>query len=303
MTKKENLELAQMLLELYSGILFHHREFAPGNREEIQYTLDCPEFQTLREKYDLEKIAGKGSDFARSRRLMHWMAPRLTHSGWYDNHVDCNALDLLEYSLDNPEQGINCLNKAKILEECCLALGIHARRVYIMPFSPYDFDNHVVTEVYDRGMEKWIMLDPTTDGYFVDEAKTPLSLLEMREKFAADQFVTYVRASDRLGNLEKLRSKYREQNAYICKNLFYFGVDQQCCFGETGDCLWFCPAHYSIRENRIGNARYRMNHMPEEYSDMVEYWQEQLEKLERSGEPERTSIERMRLPPEGERNG
>ena len=32
-----------------------------------------------------------------------------------------------------------------------------------MPYSPYDFDNHVVVEIYDK---KWIMLDPTTDGIF-----------------------------------------------------------------------------------------------------------------------------------------
>ena len=47
-----------------------------------------------------------------------------------------------------------------------------------MPYSPYDFDNHVVVEIYDK---KWIMLDPTIDGIFIDENRTPLSLLEIRE--------------------------------------------------------------------------------------------------------------------------
>ena len=70
-------------------------------------------------------------------------------------------------------------NKSKILAECCLALGIPARRVFIMPFSPYDTDNHVVNEIYDDTREKWVMMDPTTGGMFVDENRTPLSLIEM----------------------------------------------------------------------------------------------------------------------------
>ena len=76
------------------------------------------------------------------------------------------------------------MNKSKILVECCLALGIYARHVCIMPYSPYDIGSHVVTEIFDRSLEKWVMLDPTTDGFFIDENKVALSLFEMRDKFA-----------------------------------------------------------------------------------------------------------------------
>ena len=102
------------------------------------------------------------------------------------------------------------MNKSKILVECCLALGIYARRVSIMPFSPYDLDNHVVTEIYDRTLKKWIMLDPTTDGYFVDDASTALSLLEMRNKFANAEFITFVYPVKKsyLCQIEKLALKY-----------------------------------------------------------------------------------------------
>ena len=136
MTQKEQKENSQYLLNVFSGILFNNQTFDEGNNDEIVYNFACPEFETLKEKYNLEEIAGKGSDFKKAKRLLHYLAPRLTHSSWYDNHVPCNALDLLEYSLNTPEQGINCLNKSKILEECCLSLGIYARRVRIMPYSP-----------------------------------------------------------------------------------------------------------------------------------------------------------------------
>lgn len=297
MTKQEKSEISGEKLRIYSGILFHNQDFAEGNQVPISYDFSCPEYQVLKEKYALEEIAGKGSDFIRARRLLHYLAPRLTHSSWYDNHVPCNALALLEYSLNHKEQGINCLNKSKILQECCLALGIYARRMYIMPYSPYDFDNHVVTEIYDRKLKKWIMLDPTTDGYFVDGNKSPLSLLEMREKFANDQFITYVRATDSLKDLKKLQTKYENENAYICKNLFYFMADLENRFGDSDHLLRFCPVNYSIKKNLIGNITYRLNHIPEELAQFTDQWKNELEYVEKSEERPLTDIEMLRVPP------
>lgn len=289
MTNKEWRELQKDQQNIYSGILFHNQTFAQENEtDQIRYDFSCPEFEELRETYELETIAGKGSDFTKAKRLLHHFAPRLHHCSWYDNHVPCNALALLEYSLDNPDQGINCLNKSKILAECCLAIGIYARRVWIMPYSPYDFDNHVVTEIYDRKLKKWIMLDPTTDGYFVDDRKKPLSLLELRERFANDQFVTFVLSTNRLVDLNKLKDKYAYYNTYICKNLFYFTVEQENHFGPGNNYLNICPEHYSISRNRIGNARFRINHMPEEYREFLDHWKNQLEKFETAEEPRKT---------------
>lgn len=293
MTRKEMQEIAQQMLDVYSGTLFHNQEFESGNTEEIIYEFDCPEYAELRNKYNLVKIAGKGSDFARAKRLLHYLAPRLMHSSWYDNHIECNALRLLEYSLDNPEQGINCLNKSKILVECCMALGIFARRVSIMPFSPYDFDNHVVAEIYDRSLEKWIMLDPTTDGYFIDETKTPLSLLEMRSKFANAEFITFVLSTESLRDIQKLRVKHLDTNMYICKNLFYFQVEQYSTFGEKDSFLQFIPLHYSIKRSKQANLKYRIDNLPTEYEDFRKELEASVPRLEQYQEPQRTNIHSM----------
>ncbi|MBO5656955.1 MAG: transglutaminase family protein, partial [Agathobacter sp.] len=277
------------MLDVYRGILFQNQEFEDGNTEEIIYEFDCPEFEELRNQYDLVRIAGKGSDYSRGKRLLHYLAPRLTHSSWYDNHIECNALRLLEYSLNNPEQGINCLNKAKILVECCLAVGIYARRVSIMPFSPYDFDNHVVTEIYDRELQKWIMLDPTTDGYFVDDRKTPLSLLEMRSKFANAEFITFVRSTESLKDLQKLREKHLETNLYICKNLFYFQVEQYSTFGVKDKFLCFVPLHYSLKKTKQANLKYRLDNLPAQYEELRIKLEERVPELEQYQEPQRTT--------------
>ena len=293
MTRKEWNAVSEQNIGIYSGILFHNQVFGTGDQRKIRYDFKNENLKTLALRYDLEAIAGRGSDFTRARRLMHYLAPRLTHCSWYDNHVPCNALDLLEYSLNKPEQGINCLNKAKILQECCMSQGIHARRVGIMPFSPYDFDNHVVTEIYDRQLESWIMLDPTTDGYFMDGEGNPLSLLEMRHRFANDLPVTFVPATARKKDYEALRKKYPSSNAYICKNLFYFLVDAQCGFGEPEERLIVCPEGYSVRENQIQNTRFRINHMPEEYADFIPTFRERLERLEQTGEKAYTHVSCM----------
>ena len=201
MTEKEAFETEQRVFDIYSGILINNQEFAgSGETAEITYDFDCPEYKTLIEKYGIDKIAGEGTAFQRGVRLMHWMAPKLTHKSNYDSHIPVNALDLLDYSLGRPERGINCLNKSKILAECCLAVGIYARRVSILPYSPYDGDNHVVTEIFDEDMGKWVMLDPTTDGFFVDEEGGILSVLELREKFARQDFATFaVCTEDQIG--------------------------------------------------------------------------------------------------------
>ena len=293
MTKKESQALAQHMLNIYNGILFHHQAFDAGNGEEIVYEFHCPEFKELRSKYNLLKIAGKGSEFARAKRLLHYLAPRLTHSPWYDNHIECNALRLLEYSLDNPEQGINCLNKTKILVECCLAVGIFARRMRILPFSPYDFDNHVVAEVYDSALEKWIMLDPTTDGYFIDKDKNPLSLLEMRDKFANAEFVTFVSSTDSLKDVQKLRAKHLDKNMYICKNLFYLQAEQYSTFGVKGDYLHFIPVHFSPREREQANLKYRIKNLPEEYEDFRKELQKRFYASEQSPAPQGTEIQAL----------
>ena len=276
MTDQENLQVQNNLFDIYSGILFNNQTFADsGEKAEITYNFDCPEYKTLIEKYGIDKIAGEGAAFERGVRLMHWMAPKLTHKPDYDSHIPVNAIDLLDYSLEQPEHGINCLNKSKILTECCLALGIYARRVSILPYSPYDGDNHVVTELYDEVMGKWIMLDPTMDGYFVDEAGCPLSLLELREKFARQEFATFVVCTEEKSDLQKLNDQHMEDNAYFCKNLFRLLVDSYNGFGNGNLDLKFLPVGYDLKGNMMRNAEYRIRRCPEGEASFRK-WQEKI---------------------------
>ena len=251
------------LYDIYRGILCNNQSFQLGKQAQVEYRFDCPEYAELKEKYHLNEIAGNGTELEHSVRLLKYLAPKLTHSAWYDNSVPCNGLALLEYSLEQPEHGINCLNKSKILEECCLALGIYARRVRMLPYSPFDSDCHVVTEIFDRTLGKWCMLDPTTNGYLVDETGSVLSLLEARERMAQAGFVTFCRADETVQDLHEVAQKEMEWSAYFAKNLFRLQIDAVSQFGETGKWLDVIPEHFSVRQWSKAKAEYRITMAPE----------------------------------------
>lgn len=273
MTKDEK----EIVYGIYTGILTNFGDFKGKEILEFEYDFNCPEYKELIEKYNLKRIAGKGSSFERAKRLLNYFSRRLYHSSWYDNHIECNALKLLEYSFCNKEQGINCLNKSKILEEVCLAVGIYARRVGIMPFSPYDLDTHVVIEMFDEQMNKWIMMDPTTNGYFINENKTPLSIMEIRKLMAEQKFVTFVRSSDKLDDIYKLKEKRKDTNIYISKNMFRFSYEKYNGFGLKSGGMNYSPRNYSIMDNLNKNRIYKLNNIPPECESIRDEIEKQFE--------------------------
>ena len=282
------------LYDIYRGILCNNQSFQLGKQAQVEYRFDCPEYAELKEKYHLNEIAGNGTELEHSVRLLKYLATNLTHSAWYDNSVPCNGLALLEYSLEQPEHGINCLNKSKILEECCLALGIYARRVRMLPYSPFDSDCHVVTEIFDRTLGKWCMLDPTTNGYLVDETGSVLSLLEARERMAQAGFVTFCRADETVQDLHEVAQKEMEWSAYFAKNLFRLQIDAVSQFGE----LDVNPEHFLVRQWSKAKAEYRITMAPEyaktengfEMAKMLPLFQKAVKEAETMQEPESISV-------------
>lgn len=230
---KSYLQDVEQIYIMEAGILKNNLFFGEGEDLKFEYDFDNEEYPVLIEKYGIDDIAGGGTEFEKALNLMNEFAPRLYHESYYDNSVEMNALDLLAYSLDNKNQGINCRNKAQILNEMCLALGIYARKVWIMPNSGYDNDCHVVNEVWDTSLDKWVMLDITNDQYWVDENGTPLSVLEIREKGANREFCTPVCAGESLDDLEKLKEKHVSEFLYIMKNMVYMEYCEVYTVGES----------------------------------------------------------------------
>lgn len=205
-----------------AGILKNNLRFREGEDIIIEYDMDAPEYKTLLEKYPIREIAGEGTELERAMRLMHEYSPRLAHMSNYGNDIEISALPLLEYSLDNKQHGINCRNKAQILNEMCLALGIYSRKIWLMPYSTYDADCHVVNEIWDSSLKKWVMLDITNDLYWVDGTGAPLSAVEIRNKGATSAFCTPIAPGESFSDPAGLKSRHKDNFIYIMKNMFSF---------------------------------------------------------------------------------
>lgn len=258
MDDNELREIWQEELNIFKGILFNNSEFAEGAEDSLVYTFDCSEFEALKQEYKIQEIAGSGTSFEKAVNLTRYFAPRLIHDGNFDNHISCNAFELLRYSLNKPSCGINCLNKSKILQEVCLALKIPARRVWIMPYSPYDTDNHVVTEIYDNTLKKWIMLDITSNGYFVDAVDVPLSVIEIRQKFAMNEVCNFIKTVSECAEVfssQEAEAVYYER--YFAKNLFWFVIDKNNAYGDDGERLYFIPKGFNRRVWTKQNLKYK----------------------------------------------
>ena len=250
-TTESYLQSTEEIYIMEAGMLRNQLKLRQIGEVTLRYDFDHEEYTTLIARYGIDRIAGEGSEFERAMRLMDEFAPRLHHESWYDNHIEMNALSLLEYSLDNKSQGINCRSKAQILNEMCLSLGIYARKVWIMPNSGYDSDCHVVNEIWDTTLEKWIMLDITNNQYWVDENGTPLSVLEIRTKGAMREFCTPVTVGDQLNNLEKLKQKHISEFLYIMKNMMYMQYCDTYTVGESETIYLLFPENLNTNYDRL----------------------------------------------------
>lgn len=260
-------EMDRRLADVYCGILHGSRGFREGEIIKFQYLFEGAEYQTLKEKYPLEQIAGKGGDFERTRRLCRHFAPKLAHKSDYIGEVN-DSLKILSYSYGKPEYGVNCVAKAKILADCCLALGIYARRLWLIPNSPYDGDCHVVTEIYDRKRENWLLLDPTTGGWFTD-GKEPLGALEVREKFALRLPVSVVLARQKTADIATLSERNLAFNVYYMKNFFLLAPETVSGYGKEGDCAFLEPVGFDRRSQKRQNLAYGRTVTEGELSEQI----------------------------------
>lgn len=258
MNKRDEKEFGKRFLEVYNGILLNAMVFESGQDVACSYDFTNKKYEELKSRYPVLQVAGNGGDFERALRICKWLAKNLVHQGNFSltGNIQFNSIALLDYAFGNSEHGINCVAKSKILVECCLALGIFARRVSLYPNSPFDTDNHVVAEVYDRKIKKWIMLDPTSGGYFTD-GKNPLSCLEIRENFALNAGCSIVLPRQKATDFDKLNEKNLSWNYYYAKNCFYMNVEIVSGFGENDAPLaYLLPIGFDVKANRKRNADY-----------------------------------------------
>ena len=268
--------------DIYTGLLKAFSVFASGSDNiNFSYIYEHHKYDALKSNYPIETIAGDGNDFSKAVKLLQWVSAHNYHKGDYRGSVPQNALDLLNYSYDKDSScGINCVGLARILAECLLAIGIQARQVFIMPCSPYDGDNHVVTHVFIKEMSKWVMLDPTLNAYLSNEQGEPLSLLELRNAMANQEPVFFNKEAKYNDEIWSEESSL-ENTVYFAKNLFYFQTSEVS--GSSDDnsgnrFITLCPQGYNPKQVRLSNIEFRVRKWGD--NPNMQRWKEGAEKEE-----------------------
>ena len=245
-----------MSYDLYTSLLKMNDTFRP-TQEGVQLSMDfsAPELAQLREQYGLNALAGEGDAFARAVRLMDWLTTHVRHDGCCNPEGPRCAITALKYAFDQPDKGVNCAWLATTLTECLLSIGIPARTVYIMPFAPYDCDNHVVTHMWYAEKSRWVMLDPTTNCYVQDKAGNLLDVFSLRALLADQQEVVFNEGLRYNGQPYKAE----EHRDYLAKDLFWFRLAERSGYSEgKGRFVTIAPEHYDPHRRDVLNIQYRM---------------------------------------------
>ncbi|MBS4220313.1 hypothetical protein KHA96_18590 [Bacillus sp. FJAT-49711] len=136
------------------------------------------ELKNIRDKYQLEKIAGDGDELSKILILMYWVSGKLGH-GNVMPPLPCNALHILSL-IDRETIKVNCYAIATVLNEVYLSMGFRSRRVHCRPYDAYDMDSHVITIVYSESLRKWLYLDASWGIYITNKHGELLSINEFR---------------------------------------------------------------------------------------------------------------------------
>lgn len=245
----------------YIGALRVFNDFSCQTDEyAFSYDYNAPEYDNLRMKYRIDKVAGNGSELDKALNLMQWCSENILHNGRTKDveFIPKTSVDILDYAFQKGrEYGVYCRLQAIVFTECCLALGIKSRILHCLPFSPNDFDTHVVSMVYISDMAKWIMLDASNNRYFVNSDKTILSPMEIRSKLAYNDNIECNVPDD-------------NYKMYMAKNMFYFKSPQINTFGSdllTEQKTIYCiPCGFDVLEREIAYCQYAIKNTSEEFA-------------------------------------
>jgi hypothetical protein len=180
---------------------------------------DNPNLVALRKGFNLDSIAGQGTDVLKILNLLHWIHDLVPHDGMNGNPEVKNAMSMLEIC-KKESRGLNCRGLALVLNECYLSMGIKSRVVTCLPKDSLkiDQDCHVINSVYSESLKKWLWIDPTFDAYVMNEKGELLSIEEVRERLISDK--PLILNPDANWNNQSTQTKENYLENYMAKNLY-----------------------------------------------------------------------------------
>ena len=176
----------------WNDLLRKHPTFSgaqSSGRADVAFTYAGPtdeDLSRLRELYNLEAIAGQGSETERLINLMTWVYRLTGHANEPEIPKELNAFNLIRLAQIEHMQ-INCYMKTVILNEVYLAMGWQSRQTHLLPHSHEEAESHFVTSVFAPTLGKWIAMDPDFGAYLTDEDGDILGVSEIRARLVAGQ--------------------------------------------------------------------------------------------------------------------
>ena len=205
----------------YEYLLKKYSEYDPGRQPTPGFVYEpAAALSAFRLKYNLDSIAGNGSELTRIINLMRWTHAIVRHDGNSMNPKDKRA-DALINICRSENRGVNCRMMATILNEAYLAEGFASRFVTCMPRGEKFDDCHVINVVYSKELRKWVWMDPTFETYVSDDKGTLLSIEEVRNKLIRGEEMVVAPTLNWNGKpYDGGANQYL--HVYMAKNLFRF---------------------------------------------------------------------------------
>ena len=171
----------------------------------------------LRQRFNLDSIAGAGDELSKIRNLCHWVHNAVRHDGSSYNPTERNAIAMIELCR-REGRGVNCRMLAQILNECYLAMGFKSRFVTCMPRKMVN-DCHVINAVYSNTLGKWLWMDPSFEAWVTDPEGTMLSIAEVRDCLRDGKPCRLNPEANWNNEQPQTQEDYLE--VYMAKNLYY----------------------------------------------------------------------------------
>ncbi|UOE48911.1 hypothetical protein MTO98_31405 [Mucilaginibacter sp. SMC90] len=144
-------------------------------------SLSNPQLSALRQTFNLDSVAGKGSQTDRAIRLLNWFHNQVPHQDTL-NIDSLNAMSVISFYRSH-KVGQGCYVLSIGMNDVFLAMGFKSRSVICFSDAyPVAHGGHVVNALYIDSLDKWIYIDPQENAYMKDEKGVFLSIEEVRQR-------------------------------------------------------------------------------------------------------------------------
>jgi len=214
------------------GFLKRFEKYDSNEIHKITYVYernDSSNFDKICDFFNLNSIAGKGTELKKLTNLRHWVYTMFQGRG---DHTICapkesrkhwNIFTINENMMRSPFTA-DCGTIALIMTEVLLSMGWKARWIQCLPLDLRQNESHCVTHVWSEEYNKWIIIDAAQDVFYFNSKAIPYGLPDLRDAIINnDRILIYSTAEKQKGML--WLKQYWVKNIFRFHTLGFSGFD------------------------------------------------------------------------------